>query len=112
MAKSSASIRSRMPPWPGSNDPESLICAPRFKADSNRSPNCAAAFVSSPKTKACTQYMAGMFLGEEEGVSHEVDGVGKSSWILIAKQKTSRATATLAITLAIAPSHLLLGLTI
>src|SRR6266700_3146684 len=51
-ANSMASIRSKMPPWPGSRLPESLTPAPRFRADSARSPSCAATFTRNPKIAA------------------------------------------------------------
>src|SRR3979411_796306 len=41
-ARRRASMRSRMPPWPGSMVPEALTPAPRLMADSRRSPSWAA----------------------------------------------------------------------
>lgn len=47
-AKIMASMRSRMPPWPGRIVLESLTPAPRFQIDSTRSPIWAAIAVAAP----------------------------------------------------------------
>ena len=49
-AKEQHSIRSSIPPCPGNNVPESLICTDRFKADSYRSPICPAVPMSRNMT--------------------------------------------------------------
>src|SRR5580692_682075 len=46
-ASSSASMRSSMPPWPGSRLPESFTPAERLSADSARSPTCEATLSST-----------------------------------------------------------------
>ena len=51
-ASSSASIRSRIPPCPGSIVPESFTPAPRFSADSSKSPTCAATLMTTASRAA------------------------------------------------------------
>src|SRR5579875_2916113 len=55
---SSESMRSRMPPWPGSRDPMSLMFRSRLIMDSARSPRTAAAVAAAPVMTPCHQCRA------------------------------------------------------
>src|SRR5260370_285706 len=52
-ARRRASMRSRIPPWPGSMVPESLTPAPRLTADSRRSPSWAAMLRMAARRRVC-----------------------------------------------------------
>ena len=58
-AKSVLSTRSRKPPWPGRMPPLSLTFAPRFMADSARSPNWPATLAATVSPTASGQRHAG-----------------------------------------------------
>src|SRR5207237_2425248 len=94
----SASMRSRIPPWPGSNALESLSPAPRFIHDSRRSPT----MLSAASTSIATT--TGAPCAESKMV--EI-GVG---WERATIASTMPYTATPA-NAPITPSHVLPGLT-
>src|ERR1035438_4661240 len=52
ITNSALSTRSRKPPWPGSRAPESFTPAPRFMADSTRSPSWPATLASAVSSTA------------------------------------------------------------
>jgi len=52
-AKSMASMRSSMPPWPGRIVAESLTPAPGFMTDSTRSLNCSAMLTTADSRMMC-----------------------------------------------------------
>src|SRR5262249_1749518 len=54
-ASKMASIRSKTPPCPGKSVPESFTPAPRLKADSTKSPDCAAMLTQNPKAAVSHQ---------------------------------------------------------
>src|SRR3984885_12797775 len=100
-ASSSASIRSRTPPWPGKRLPESFTPAERFSADSAKSPTCAATFTTTAITSHHHQ------------TSSANDSFTKFHCARnVASQNRPPVTTTLPTTEPTEPTHVLFGLSV